>query len=160
MEKFPKICILGEGGVGKSSLVSLLQGRMDNPSTEGSEPTIGLEIEDSKINGKKCTIWDLGGQKRFKSMWNDFLKNSGLAVLVCDSTEENIQKTKQIYDRFANRIGSKVIAIANKQDLPGAIGAEEVQKKLGGIRTYEMSAIRSELIDRIQQNLEYEMDTD
>ena len=160
MEKFPKICILGEGGVGKSSLVSLLQGRMDNPSTEGSEPTIGLEIEDSKINGKKCTIWDLGGQKRFKSMWNDFLKNSGLAVLVCDSTEENIKKTKQIYDRFANRIGSKVIAIANKQDLPGAIGAEEVEKKLGGIRTYEMSAIRSELRDRIQQILEYEMDTD
>ncbi len=160
MEKFPKICILGEGGVGKSSLVSLLQGRMDNPSTEDSEPTIGLEIENSRINGKKCTIWDLGGQKRFKSMWNDFLKNSGLAVLVCDSTEENIQKTKQIYDRFANRIGSKVIAIANKQDLPGAIGAEEVQKKLGGIRTYEMSAIRSELKERIQQILEYEMDTD
>ena len=160
MEKFPKICILGEGGVGKSSLVSLLQGRMDNPSTENSEPTIGLEIENSKINGKKCTIWDLGGQKRFKSMWNDFLKNSGLAVLVCDSTEENIKKTKQIYDRFANRIGSKVIAIANKQDLPGAIGAEEVQKKLGGIRTYEMSAIRSELKDRMQQILEYEMDTD
>ena len=93
-------------------------------------------------------------------MWDDFLKNSGLAVLVCDSTEDNIEKTKQIYDRFANRIGSKVIAIANKQDLPGAMGAEEVQKKLGGIRTYEMSAIRSELRDRMQQILEYEMDTD
>jgi len=160
LEKFPKICILGEGGVGKSSLVSLLQGRMDDSTTGTQEPTIGLEIEDSRINGKKCTIWDLGGQKRFKSMWNDFLKNSGLAVLVCDSTEENVKKTKAILDRFANRIGSKVIAIANKQDLPGALGAEEVQKKLGGIRTYEMSAIRAELKERMKQILEYEMDTD
>ena len=160
MEKFPKICLLGEGGVGKSSLVSLLKGRMSDQPTLKSEPTIGLEIEDSQINGKKCTIWDLGGQKRFKLMWNDFLKNSGLAVLVCDSTEENVEKTKDIYDRFAHRIGSKVIAIANKQDLPGALGAEEVQKKLGGIPTYEMSAIKAELRDRMQQILEYEMDND
>ncbi len=160
LEKSPKICLLGDGGVGKTSLLSLLQGRTDNISTGKTEPTIGLEIEDSQINGKKCTIWDLGGQKRFKTMWDDFLKNSGLAVLVCDSTEESVQKTKAIYDRFANRLGSKVIAIANKQDLPGALGAEEVQEKLGGIRTYEMSAIRSELRDRMKQILEYEMETD
>jgi len=160
LEKFAKICFLGEGSVGKSSLVSLLQGRMVNTSSERSEPTIGLEIEDSRLNGKKCTIWDLGGQKHFKSMWNDFLRNSGLAVLVCDSTVENVEKTKAIYDRFANRISSKVIAIANKQDLPGALCAAEVQKKLGGIRTYEMSAIKSELRERMKQILEYEMDTD
>ncbi|MFX1237383.1 MAG: ADP-ribosylation factor-like protein [Promethearchaeota archaeon] len=157
VENKSKICFFGDAGVGKSSLISLLQGRAGESLDTSTKPTIGLEIEESIINGSKYTIWDLGGQKRFKLMWDDFLKNSGLAVLVCDSTEDNLKKTKELYDRFSHRIGSKVIAIANKQDLPGALKADVMRDKLGGIPTYEMSAIRLELRDRMKSILEYEM---
>ncbi|MFX1274698.1 MAG: ADP-ribosylation factor-like protein [Promethearchaeota archaeon] len=155
-----KICFLGEAGVGKTSLISLLRGEAMNLSNDRTKPTIGLEIKTSKIGDAKCTIWDLAGQRRFKAMWADFLKNSGLAVLVCDSTEENLEKTKELYKRYAKRIGAKIIAIANKQDLPGALGAEKVQEKLGGIPTYEMSAIKSELSERMKEILEYELSVD
>jgi small GTP-binding protein len=151
-----KICIVGEGGVGKSSLLSLLQGK--NLLKE-RDPTIGLEVEESVLNGKKCSIWDLAGQERFKFMWQDFLRGSGLTVLVCDSTRENVEQTKQIYDRFERTLGTKIIAIANKQDLPGALSATEVQKKLGGLKTYGMSAIRPELRERMKEILEYEIST-
>jgi len=151
-----KICIIGEGGVGKTSLLSLLQGR-DVPQER--IPTVGLEVEDSLLSGKNCSIWDLGGQKRFKFMWQDFLRGAGLAVIVCDSTEENVEKTKEIYDRFERSLGTKIIAIANKQDLPGALTAQEVQKKLGGLKTYGMSAIRPELRQRMKEILEYEIAT-
>lgn len=151
-----KICIIGEGGVGKTSLLSLLQGR-DVPQER--IPTVGLEVEDSLLNGKNCSIWDLGGQKRFKFMWQDFLRGAGLAVIVCDSTKENVEKTKEIYDRFERSLGTKIIAIANKQDLPGALTAQEVQKKLGGLKTYGMSAIRPELRQRMKEILEYEIAT-
>ena len=151
---------MGEAGVGKTSLISLLQGRMETPEGSERKPTIGLEIEDSILSNEKCTIWDLGGQKRFKLMWEDFLKNSGLTVLVCDSTEENLEKTKELYDRYSKRIGAKIIAIANKQDLPGAIGAEIVQERLGGVTTYEMSAIKAELKERMKDILEYELNVD
>ena len=152
-----KICFLGEGGVGKTSLVSLLQGKKIKKERN---PTVGLEVDDSILNGKRCSIWDLGGQERFRFMWQDFLKGSGLAVLVTDSTEENIQKTKEIYERFSRCLSAKIIAIANKQDLPGALDADIVQKRLGGIKTYEMSAIRKELRDRIKQILEFEINAD
>ena len=152
-----KICFLGEAGVGKTSLISLLRGEMDDSSNDQTKPTIGLEIKTSNIGDAKCTIWDLAGQRRFKAMWDDFLKNSGLAVLVCDSTEKNLEKTKELYNRYAKRIGAKMIAIANKQDLPGALGAEIVQEKLGGIPTYEMSAIKKELCQRMREILEYEL---
>ncbi len=151
-----KICLIGDQSVGKSSLLSLLQGR--EISKERS-PTVGLEVEDSVLNGKNCSIWDLGGQKRFKFMWQDFLRGAGLAVIVCDSTEKNVEKTKEIYDRFERSLGTKIIAIANKQDLPGALTAQEVQKKLGGLKTYGMSAIRPELQQRMKEILEYEIST-
>ena len=151
-----KICIIGEQSVGKSSLLSLLQGR---EVREERVPTVGLEVEDSILNGKKCSIWDLGGQKRFKFMWQDFLKGAGLAVIVCDSTEKNVKRTKEIYDRFERTLGTKIIAIANKQDLPGRLSAQEIQKRLGGLKTYGMSAIRPELRERMKEILEYEIAT-
>ena len=151
-----KICFIGEGGVGKTSLLSLLNGR-EVPRER--IPTVGLEVEDSLLNGKNCSIWDLGGQKRFKFMWQDFLRGAGLAVIVCDSTKANVEKTRDIYDRFERSLGTKIIAIANKQDLPGALSAREVQKKLGGLKTYGMSAIRPELQQRMKEILEYEIST-
>jgi small GTP-binding protein len=151
-----KICLIGDGGVGKTSLLTLLQGK---EVSNKHVPTVGLEVEDSILNGKKCSIWDLGGQKRFKFMWNDFLRGAGLAVLVCDSTEANVKKTKEIYDRFERRLGTKIIAIANKQDLPGALPAHDVQKRLGGLKTYGMTAIRPDLQQRMKEILEYEIAT-
>lgn len=142
--------------MGKTSLLSLLQGR---DVSKERIPTVGLEVEDSLLNGKKCSIWDFAGQRRFKFMWQDFLRGAGLAVLVCDSTEENVKRTKEIYDRFERSLGTKIIAIANKQDLPGALSAQEVQKRLGGLKTYGMSAIRTELRERMKEILEYEIAT-
>lgn len=156
VENKSKICFVGEGGVGKTSLVSLLQ---DKDIVTERNPTIGLEIEDSVLNGKKCSIWDLGGQERFRFMWKDFLRSSGLTILVCDSTEENIDKTKEILDRFSKYLNSKVIAIANKQDLENSLHPENVEKKLG-IKTYGMSAIRADLRDRMRHILEYEFSTE
>lgn len=152
-----KICLVGESGVGKSSLLSLLQGK--EISTERT-PTIGLEIENSDLNGNKCAIWDLGGQERFKSMWKDFMRGAGLTVLVCDSTEDGIERTKMIHERFSRHMQTKMIAIANKQDLPGALNAEEVQKRLNGLKTYGMSAIRTDLRNRMREILEHELENE
>ena len=133
----------------------MLQGR--NIPNERN-PTVGLEIENSLLNGNKVNIWDLGGQERYQFMWQDFLKGAGLAILVCDSTEENVKKTKEIFEKFFKYLDTKIIAIANKQDLPGALSAKKVQKKLG-IKTYGMSAIRLELRERMRNILEYEIST-
>ncbi len=150
-----KVCFLGNSGVGKSSLVSLLQGR---DVLKERSPTVGLEIETTNLGPLgKYSVWDFGGQERYKFMWQDFLRGAGLTVLVTDSTEEDISKSKEIYERLSRNIGSKIIAIANKQDLPGALSANDIQKKLGGIKTYGMSAIRKELRGRIKNILEYEI---
>ena len=142
--------------VGKTSLVSLLQGKK---IPKEDHPTVGLEIKNSILNESKVNIWDLGGQERYRFMWKDFLRGAGLAVVVCDSTEENIEQTKKMCQKYSRYIGSKIIAIANKQDLPDALTAEQVEKMLG-IPTYGMSAIRLDLRGRLKRILEYELAVD
>ena len=100
---------MGLSSVGKSSLVSLLQGR---ERSKERNPTVGLDIENSVLNGKKVNIWDFGGQERYHFMWQDFLRGAGLTVLVCDSTEDNIEKTKDIFKKFSRYMDTKIIAIA------------------------------------------------
>ena len=151
MTEKSKVCFVGDAGVGKTSLVSLLQGKKIHKTS----PTVGLEIEDSVLNGTKCSIWDCGGQKRFQFLWKDFLRASGLTVLVCDSTEENIRETKEIIDRFSNHFGSKIIALANKQDLKDSLSPEKVEKQLG-IKTYGISALRAEQHEKLRNILEKE----
>ncbi|MFX1490002.1 MAG: ADP-ribosylation factor-like protein [Promethearchaeota archaeon] len=151
-----KICLLGMSRVGKTTLVSLLQGKK---IPKEDHPTVGLEIKNSVLNESKVNIWDLGGQERYRFMWKDFLRGAGLAVVVCDSTEENIEQTRKMYQKFSRYMGSKIIAIANKQDLPDALSAEQVEKKLG-IPTYGMSAIRLDLRGRLKRILEYELAMD
>jgi len=152
-----KICLIGESGVGKSSLLKLLQG--EEVSNERN-PTIGLNINTRCLGSYgKVSIWDFGGQNRFRFMWKDFLRGAGLAVLVTDSTEKNISQCKEIYERFSRHTTAKIIVIANKQDIPNVLTEKEVQKRLG-VRTYGMSAIRPELRQRMKDILEYEMRTD
>ena len=154
-----KILLIGNGGVGKTSLLRrYVEGFFDKSTIM----TVGVDFFTKELifDNVRCFIqlWDLGGQERFRFMWRDFLKGAGLAILVCDSTEDNIEKTKEIYKKFSRYIGSKIIAIANKQDLPNALSAEQVEKKLG-IPTYGMSAIRVDLRGRIKRILEYEMES-
>ena len=152
-----KICIIGETGVGKSSLLKLLHG--EEVSKERN-PTIGLNIRTRCLGSYgKVSIWDFGGQKRFRFMWKDFLRGAGLAVLVTDSTEKNISQCQEIFEGFSRHTKAKMIVIANKQDLPNVLSEKEVQKRLG-VRTYGMSAIRTELRKRMMDILEYEMRTD
>ena len=152
-----KICFIGESGVGKSSLLKLMQGEM---VSNERNPTIGLNINTRNLGSYgKVSIWDFGGQNRFRFMWKDFLRGAGLAVLVTDSTEKNISKCKEIFERFSRHIRAKIIVIANKQDLPNVLTEDEVEKRIG-IKTYGMSAIRPELHERMKAILEFEMRTD
>ncbi|MHA1728862.1 MAG: ADP-ribosylation factor-like protein [Promethearchaeota archaeon] len=135
-----KCVIMGEGGVGKSTLVSMLQNKQID---QIRKPTIGVNVEKVDIDDKSLCIWDFGGQRRFQFMWDDFLKGSGLTLVVTDSSYRNVKETKKILDRYKKHLGSEVIAIANKQDIAGRLSPREVSEILG-LPTYGMVAIKNE----------------
>jgi small GTP-binding protein len=136
-----KICLLGQGGVGKSTMLKLLT----TASIPGTyNPTIAVDIE--KLQGVRfgpyeITVWDFAGQDRFRSLWNYYLRNADIVLLVTDSTLKNVLETRDILEMVRKNAPSAIVwAIANKQDLPGALNAKLVQRILG-VRAYSLVAI-------------------
>ena len=123
-----KLCIVGEAGVGKTTLVRLLsEKQMDSVR----KPTIGVAVERVEFENDALAVWDLAGQKRFQFMWDEFMRGSKLTVIVTDSTTKNVEETKAILTEFAEK--RKIIAIANKQGLAGRMNPEQIQNRLGDL---------------------------
>ena len=80
-----KTVLVGEGGVGKTSLaVRYTEDRFD----PRMKMTIGVNFATKKVNvrGTEITllIWDLGGQPRFQDVISDYFIGSKLGIAVYD----------------------------------------------------------------------------
>ncbi|MHA1783651.1 MAG: ADP-ribosylation factor-like protein [Candidatus Helarchaeota archaeon] len=136
-----KVSFIGYPAVGKSTLMKLLAGA--SPSLDYM-PTMGLDFGSVKLGEHEIKLWDIGGQRQFEPLWNSFLQGSYLAVVVTDSTPQNVLQSKQIID-FIIRKNSKcrIIAIANKQDMDGKMKAKTVEDVLQ-VPTYPIVAIEEQ----------------
>ncbi len=150
-----KIALVGEGGTGKTTTLHLLLG--DTPPLQ-YVPTIALNletVENIRFGSYSLVIWDFAGQERFRRLWKFYFHGADVIFLVCDSTLRNVIVSKDIL-KLIKRDAPKVpvFAIANKQDKPGAMKPDVIQKILG-VPTYPMVAIdksRREEMLRILMN--------
>jgi small GTP-binding protein len=119
-----KLIVLGEGEVGKSSIINTFVGE---EISERYMPTIGsvtfrkeyILKEMSKII--RLTIWDIGGQKSFNPYNPAHYANTDLALLVFDLTKPgNTLKNlkKEFEERMINSSEDCIsIFVGNKLDL-------------------------------------------
>ena len=86
-----KICILGQGGVGKTCICRRL---CYNTFDTETQLTIGVDFYTYDlpilINGEKkfirLSLWDFGGQERFRPLLEDYSKGAKGALLLFDLT--------------------------------------------------------------------------
>ena len=87
-----KVVLLGESGVGKTSIISRYISntyRNQQLPTTGANfvtKTIILEDENKSI---KFELWDTAGQERYRSLAKVFYKNAAVCVLVYDITRKS-----------------------------------------------------------------------
>ncbi len=122
-----KVLIIGPGAVGKTSLINRF---VHNQFSLKYKFTIGADFLMKKVEYKpsktaKLTIWDIGGQERFRFLNRSFYKGANGALLVFDLTREHtyIDSKRWLNDmRSIMKDKIPVVLIGNKLDLIPEIG--------------------------------------
>jgi len=117
-----KILIIGESGVGKSSL--LLRFTDDNFDPEQTL-TIGVDFKTKKIdidgNLVKLAIWDTAGQERFRTLTPSYYRDAQGAILVYDvnsaSSFTKLENWLTELDTFSTKSNIVKMVVGNKIDL-------------------------------------------
>ncbi|KAG8136108.1 putative ADP-ribosylation factor-like protein [Naja naja] len=129
--KEAQIIMLGLDSSGKSTLLYKLKCN----EVFLTEPTIGFNVEMIKTSkDMTLTIWDVGGQQKMRTAWDNYLEDMDCLVYVVDSSDkrhlEESKKELELILRHDNIKNVPVVILANKQDLPGALSAEEITQRL------------------------------
>ena len=148
MPLLAKICLLGDGEVGKTSLMNRYLNR--GFYTEYI-PTIGSDFLSKHISlhtkhGKqelRFQIWDLAGQPAFDQVRKLYYKGAAGAFLIFDLTNpDSLTGLNKWLEEFSKNIQlkkSSVIVLGNKMDL-----VDEIKISSDSIRQY----IEDNLVDR------------
>jgi small GTP-binding protein len=144
------LMLLGDGQVGKTSLILRLTG---NEFNDSQLTTVGKEsyIQQVKLHGYelKMKIWDTAGQERFKSMSVQVIKNSDAVILVYAIDDRN---SFNALDQWLNKLNDTIdiskkpiMIIGNKSDVESdkrVVTYEEGKKYADekGYHFYETSA--------------------
>jgi len=119
-----KIVILGDSGVGKTSLLVRYVKKQFNAAYKA---TIGADFlsKEVEVENKLVTlqIWDTAGQERFQGLGNAFFRGADACVIVFDVTVENsFNRLEEWREAFVSQAGLKdpanypFMVIGNKID--------------------------------------------
>ncbi|EPQ26533.1 uncharacterized protein PFL1_05855 [Pseudozyma flocculosa PF-1] len=126
--KHLEICVVGLQAAGKTSLVNLLS---SGQFADEMVPTVGFNMRKVRSGNTTIKVWDIGGQPRFRSMWERYCRGVSAILFVVDSsvplpsgkdsTEQQQQQQQQ-----PHLAGVPLLVLATKNDIKGAAGVDDV----------------------------------
>ncbi|KAK9763706.1 ADP-ribosylation factor-like protein 8A [Basidiobolus ranarum] len=122
-----ELTLVGLQNSGKTTLVNVIA---SGQFTEDMIPTVGFNMRKVTKGNVTMKLWDIGGQPRFRSMWERYCRGVNSIVFVIDSADHDkfdAAKTelRSLLEKpqLAN---IPVLVLGNKNDLPGALTVEEL----------------------------------
>jgi small GTP-binding protein len=148
-----KVCLVGDSGVGKTSLINrLTTGEFDTkylptPSTTVSKLEFEFPQKDGETVVLEMDIWDISGQKGFlRYMKEDYFRKAKMIVAVCDvSRSETLYNLEGWIDEAREVVGDILVQlVANKCDsLHNVIQYDPIVKKYSNDHNSSMIYVSS-----------------
>jgi len=121
------VTVLGLQNAGKTSLLRVLGG---GSFSADSIPTIGFSMKRVKRGRVTMKCWDLGGQPRFRSMWERYCKGVNAILFVVDAADPAaLAVARMEFEALVSKPslqGIPVLVLANKNDLPDVYDVDAV----------------------------------
>ena len=133
-----KICIFGDGGVGKTTLVNRY---VTGVFHEGTHMTIGIEfhIKKLEIESKKVTLqlWDFACEDQFRFLLPSYVKGASGGIFMYDITRESsLSNLSQWFEVFKEGVNQQIpiimaggkVDLEYKRVIPREIATEIAEK--------------------------------
>lgn len=122
-----ELSLIGLNKGGKSTLVHVLT---TGQFQEDSIPTVGFNMRKMTKGGVTIKMWDLGGQARFRSLWERYCRGVQAVVFVVDAADVDsvpaaARELHSLLEKPSLK-GIPLLVLGNKNDLPGALGVAQL----------------------------------
>eukprot|EP01025_Chloroclados_australasicus_P026371 TRINITY_DN2618_c0_g1_i1.p2 TRINITY_DN2618_c0_g1~~TRINITY_DN2618_c0_g1_i1.p2 ORF type:complete len:186 (-),score=28.53 TRINITY_DN2618_c0_g1_i1:542-1099(-) len=130
-KKEMEITLIGLQNAGKTTFVEVISGGAFH---QEMSPTVGFNMR--KVTKGRVTIklWDIGGQQRFRSMWERYCRAVQAIVFMVDAGDHDKldQASKELNQLLVkpSLAGIPLLVLGNKNDLPGSLETQELKDRM------------------------------
>ncbi|KAG9247922.1 P-loop containing nucleoside triphosphate hydrolase protein [Calycina marina] len=125
------VTMIGLQNAGKTSLLRVLAG---GEFTLDSIPTVGYNMKRVQKGHVTLKCWDLGGQPRFRTMWERYCRGVNAIVFIVDSADRDaLPVAKDELHLLLDKPileGIPLLVLGNKSDIEAKLSVDEIIEAL------------------------------
>lgn len=126
-----ELTLVGLQYSGKTTFVNVIA---SGQFSEDMIPTVGFNMRKVTKGNVTIKVWDIGGQPRFRSMWERYCRGVNCIVYMVDAADhEKLEASRNELHGLLEKpqlAGIPVLVLGNKKDLPNSLDEKELVERL------------------------------